>query len=372
MRISSPKPLLALLSAGALVVLGGCGSNGDVSTANPTDASGSSVSVAPSEALSDPAPAPTNDLSAADTTSHTDESASATTEPTEPTEHPVSTERIVALDETAALNLLTLGIEPTVVLTSLSSDLFLPIADELGLTIEPFLIAEPSMEFLAGLAPDRIVALGNPFVVGRLGEYQAIAPVTVVPVDGTWQEQVSALAADFDLADRADGLIADVEAAIDELADALASDDDAGASISVMTVRGDMTIAATGNSPAGSVLTTLGFTRPAPQAQSGTGLPFTPLTLETLGEHDADVVVLPSGSLFSTDVITSSPLFPTLGAVARDRVYEVAAEPWIVGGSAFAAWWIADDLGQMFLDHELPAAAADAAERWQEFTALRS
>lgn len=292
MRISSPKPLLALLSAGALVVLGGCGSNGDASTGNPTDASGSSASVAPSEALSDPAPAPTNDLSAADTTSHTDESASATTEPTEPTEHPVSTERIVALDETAALNLLTLGIEPTVVLTSLSSDLFVPIAD--------------------------------------------------------------------------------VEAAIDELADALASDDDAGASISVMTVRGDMTIAATGNSPAGSVLTTLGFTRPAPQAQSGTGLPFTPLTLETLGEHDADVVVLPSGSLFSTDVITSSPLFPTLGAVARDRVYEVAAEPWIVGGSAFAAWWIADDLGQMFLDHELPAAASDAAERWQEFTALTS
>ncbi len=362
MRTFTPKCLLGLFSVGTLV-LGACGSDDTAATALPS-------TVAATDATSAPSSPP---AASADVTTPPAATAAATTEPAPVTSGsvpaPVPAERIVALDETAALNLLTLGIEPTIVLTSLSSDMFVPIADALDLATEPFMIAEPSMEFLAGLEPDRIVALGNPFVTGRLGEYEAIAPVTVVPVDGTWEEQVTALAADFDVEDRARDVIAAVDTSIEELADAV-TDDDIGASISVVTARGDMTIAATGNSPAGDVLTAAGFTRPAPQAASGTGLPFTPLTLETLGDHDADVLMLPSGSLFATEAITSSPLYPRLGAVTSGRVYEVAAEPWVVGGSAFAAWWIASDLARVFLDGEVPAAPTDAALRWQEFIAL--
>jgi len=349
----------ALVVTSALVALGACG--GDDDAADATTA----------------APAPT---STAATTVPVTTAAPATTAPpaTEPpattaaptTTEPVTTERIVALDETAALNLLTLGIEPAIVLTSLSSDMFVPIAESLGLETAPFMIAEPSMEYVAGLSPDRIVALGNPFVTGRLADYQAIAPVTVVPVDGSWEDQVTGLAAEFGVEDRAAALIGAVDTTITDLAAELGASDDAGASISVLTVRGDMTIAATGNSPAGSVLDAVGFTRPAPQVASGTGLPFTPLTLETLGDHDADVLMLAAGSLFSTEVISESPLFPTLAAVASGRVHEVAAEPWIVGGSAFATWWIASDLRATFLDGGQPATADDAPARWQEFAAL--
>lgn len=283
---------------------------------------------------------------------------------------PATAERIVALDETAALSLLTLGIEPTIVLTTLSSEMFVPIAESLALETAPFSVAEPALEYLASLDADRIVAMGNPFVLGRLRDFEAIAPVTLIAVDGTWQDQLSKLADSFGVADRAVHLIGRVEEGLDELTAALAADGAAGSSVSVLTAQGDMVIATTGNSPSGSVLSALGFTRPAAQAEGSKGLPYVPLTLETLDAHDADALILPSGSLFSSAPITSSPLYPTLGAVKHGHVVEVAAEPWIVGGSAFATWWIAADLEAVFVADTTPATAADSAARWNQFTAL--
>ena len=104
-----------------------------------------------------------------------------------------SAEKIVVHDETAALNMLTIGVRPDITLTSLSSEVFVPIAEELGLETAEFTVAEPNIEFLAALEPDRIIALGNPFVVSRLEVYETIAPTTVIPVEGDWQTQVTVL-----------------------------------------------------------------------------------------------------------------------------------------------------------------------------------
>lgn len=281
---------------------------------------------------------------------------------------PAGGERIVALDESAALNLLTLGIEPAITLTSLSSDLFTPIAEALGLETADYSVAAPSMEYLATLQPDRIVALANPFVTSRLADYEAIAPTTVIPVDGAWPEQVGALGAELGREEAAAEIVATVEADLAAVAADLDAAGRAGTSVSVITARGEMVIAATGAGPAGQVLSALGLTRPAAQDAGGEGLPFVPVSLETLADHDADVLALATGSLFDPAPIRESALYPTLSAVTAGSAYEVVAEPWIVGGSAFAAWWVGRDVAQVLLDGAAPATPADAAARWGEFT----
>jgi iron complex transport system substrate-binding protein len=276
-------------------------------------------------------------------------------------------ETLVALDENAALNLLSLGIEPDLVLTSLESATFAVLADELGLETAEFVVAEPSFEYLATLEADRFVALANPFIVERAAEYEAIAPLVTAPLVATWQDQVGSFADAFALPETGASLIASVEGDIAATATEIAAADGGGQTVSLLSARVGTILAAAPESPSASVLAAVGLAQPAAQggADSG-GLPFIPLSGEQLADHDADHLLLGAGEVFDLTPLTSSPLYAALDAVGRGDVDEVVGEIWLVGGSAFAAWWMAEDL-RSIVAGEPAGTATDVVARWSSF-----
>ncbi|MEM7143371.1 MAG: ABC transporter substrate-binding protein, partial [Actinomycetota bacterium] len=275
---------------------------------------------------------------------------------------------IIALDEQAALHLLSLGITPTTVLTTLSSEVFAALNGQLGIDTVEFIIAEPSFELLASLSPDLLVGIANPFLVQRADEYEAIAPLAVAPLDGTWQEQLRAIAGDVDAAERADAVIAAIEdvqfGANEILGDAGAT----GTSVSVMTVRLGNVLAVTSGGATGRVLTDAGLARPDAQAVEGSpGIPFVPVAEENLGDHDADLVLVASGGAFDLQPLLDSPIYAQLDAVERGDTYEVVGDAWVLGGTALATYWVLTDLVRLLVDDRPPATLDDAAEQWADF-----
>ncbi len=343
---------MAIALTGALAI-GAAACGGDTSDG---DASGTATSP----------PSSVETATTTETSSTTSETADSIADAADDQVHD---ETVVALDESAALNLISLGIIPDMTLTTLSSELFVPIAESMGLATSDFSIVQPSFEYLVSLKPDRIVALENPFVTNRLDSYTSIAPVVLIPVEASWQAQVAELGSAFDRDDAALEVIARVETKIDEIRDHLNTSGQSDLTVSVMTARGEMAIAATADGPAGAVLEALEIGRPAAQMVQSSELPFVNVPLETMGDHDADIIILGTGAddLFNSEWIRSAAVFPSLSAVAEGAVYDVAAEPWIVGGSAFGAWWIASDIDAIVTDTTTPAPPAKALDRWNAF-----
>ncbi|MEM9518994.1 MAG: ABC transporter substrate-binding protein [Actinomycetota bacterium] len=278
---------------------------------------------------------------------------------------------IIALDETAAIGMLTLGITPDTVLTTLTSETFAAINADLGIATTDFVIAEPSFELLAGLTPDLIVGIGSPFVTQSVDEYEQIAPTTVIPIDVSWQEQLTVLADALDATERADAVIRAVDTYANETADAIADAGQAGTSVSLLTVRVGNVLAADGAGSTGSLLAAAGLTRPAPQQAAGPGgTPFLFISEETVVEHDADVILLAEAAVFDLQPLLDSPVYAQLGAVQSGDVHIVVGDAWMVGGTGFAAYWALSDMQTIFVDGAPVATLDDTPQRWAAFLDL--
>ncbi|MEM8708773.1 MAG: ABC transporter substrate-binding protein [Actinomycetota bacterium] len=278
---------------------------------------------------------------------------------------------IVALDETVAVAMLSLGIEPDHVLTTLSSETFAVLNKQLAIPTTDFVIAEPSFELLAGLRPELIVGIASPFVTQSIDEYERLAPTVVVPIDLSWQEQLRSLAADLDAGTRAEQVIR----AIDELqgatTDALADAGATGRSVSLLTVRVGNVLAADGTGSSGSLLTAVGLDRPATQREPGpNGVPFLFLSNEAVAEQNADVLLLAEATVFDLEPLLDSPVYAELPVVQAGAVHRVVGDAWMVGGTGFAAFWLLQDLEAIFVDDDPVGTLADTPARWRAFLEL--
>lgn len=284
---------------------------------------------------------------------------------------PADPERIVVLDEYAAMTLMSLGIEPTLVYGALSSEVGAAVLADAGVEVvpAPTMILEPNFEAIAADEPDLIVMIDTgATLTENYGEFSAIAPTLVLPYEQPWRDGLALAGEAFGRTDDAERIADVLSARIDDVGAALG---DPAPTISVLgSWPGEALFSLSAINPISQLLDEVGLARPAPEVGAvGTGAStsaaaFSP---ELLAEHDADLVAVLDGSYYDADAVTQLPTFATLGAAGDDHVAVVNGEMW-TGSFPFAIWWVLDDLDAIAAG-EAPATAADAATRWADFGA---
>ncbi len=273
---------------------------------------------------------------------------------------------VVALDDFAALHALTLGVEPDLVLEVFEYESTSAVFDDLGLQTQPY-GSELDLETVAGAAPDVILGVSIPTTASAESRLDAIAPTTVVDYAAGWDEQLASVAEALGREDRAEEIRQGLEDATADLAADLDAAGLAGSVTSVVADNGGF-FSPPAATAVGSVLAEVGLVRPPAQEAAGDpASPFVPFTAETLPDHDGDALFLLSGGPYITGALTGSPLWTGLRAVQAGAVHEVSGEVWL-SASAFSVDWVLDDLRAVLLDGAEPAAPAEAAARFAEFT----
>ncbi len=255
-------------------------------------------------------------------------------------EIPVSPQRVVALNITAADPALTLGVPVVGVRRDLP-----PTLEPLAADVEQRLSDEPDLESIAALRPDLILSAafeGELFEAIPIDTLSVIAPTIAYGFesDYAWRDYycffadaLGRVAESQDRLARLDERIAAVAAAVP---------DPAATSVSVIRVRdaGELAYFRTDTTFASSILDPIGFAAPpAPEE----------LSLENIGLVDADVLFVFAGEVASApqlDALLAQPIYQTLGAVQAGRAFPVGAH-WF-GFGVLAAEAILDDVERAF------------------------
>lgn len=274
------------------------------------------------------------------------------------TDVPVSPQRIVTTtDQNALLPLLELGVEPIASAGSLEEDgegIFRRTEgfDTSGIEfVGDFL--EPNLEAIANLEPDLIV--GYEFQEDIYDTLSEIAPTVLIQIFGRdLDEALLDFAALVGREDRAEELRADYVQRVDALLDALGERRD---ELSVSVIAPGESSGQFGRGDAGQALGTvmgdLNLPRPAPQRGEAIDETF---SLETLPEHDADVMLVIDFSEEEQDsnleALVESPLYKSLAAYEAGQTYVID------GTRTVGAAWVRmeaflDDLERILLDPNL-------------------
>ncbi len=289
-----------------------------------------------------------------------------------PVEIPVALERIVALDEYAALNLLALGIEPVEVWGSYESEIGGRLVEDAGLTLVPASIgAGISTEALVAARPDVIVATYGGGLAGTYEDLATVAPTIALPYSRPWREAITETARIFDRPEVGDALVAVLDAQVEEASVAGEADPP---SLSLLGSTYGELFATSNIAPLSGLLEELGYTRPRAQAEGVPDPTFdaaVPISEEVVSDHDADVVVVFSGTYYDADAVTSSPTFQDLPAVVDGRFVVVDGDMWF-GIFPFAVFWVLQDL-EAIQSGAVPDGIGtidDADARWADFQEL--
>ncbi|OLT09003.1 hypothetical protein BJF78_06615 [Pseudonocardia sp. CNS-139] len=279
-------------------------------------------------------------------------------------EVPVVPDRVVALDEYAALNLLTAGIEPVAVFGGLSSEVGAEVLAARGIDVTPAptMIVSPDLEAIAATRPDVVVLTSSGAALDRTyPELSRIAPTVVVPFEGPWRAPLELVGRAFDRDDSVGRTLAALDRRVADLA---ADPAEPVHSISVLGSFQNLLYSPAPPNPGSQVLAAAGFGRPQPElaAASGASASTVPVSPETLGGHDADVVVVLDGSIYDADAVAAVPTFGSLPAVRDGRTARANGEMWS-GGTALATWWLLDDLATLAGGGTALGTPADAAAR---------
>lgn len=274
------------------------------------------------------------------------------------TDVPVRPQRIVTTtDQNALLPLLELGVEPIASAGSLEEDgkgTFRRTEgfDTSGIKfVGDFL--EPNFEAIANLEPGLIV--GYEFQKEIYDALSRIAPTVLIRIfDRELDEALLDFAALVGREDRVEELRADYVRRVDALLDRLGDRRD-DLSVSVIT---------SGDSPGqfyradvgqalGTVMGDLNLPRPAPQRGEGD---FEPFSMETLPEHDADVVLVIDYSeeeqAPNFEALVESPLYKSLSAYEAGQTYVIDGTKTV--GAAWARMEaFLDELERILLDPDL-------------------
>lgn len=260
-------------------------------------------------------------------------------------EVPADAGAVVALDEYAALNLLTVGVRPAAVFGGLSSELGATVLREAGLTVtpSPTMITSPDLEAIAATRPD-VIVLTSPgsLLDTTYPQLSAIAPTLVLPFEGDWREPVRIAGAAFGAEDRAGSVVRLLEERLTQLRAATAR---RPLQLSVLGSFQEMLYSPAPANPGSRLVADAGITRPEPElaAAAGASASTIPVSAETLPAHHSDVVVVLDGSIYDADAVTGLPTFAALPAVRAGRTARAVGEMW-AGGTALATWWVLDDL----------------------------
>jgi iron complex transport system substrate-binding protein len=278
-----------------------------------------------------------------------------------PVRVPQTADRIWALDEYAALQLLVLGVAPIGVGELRRDDAARAILAGAGIP----LVKPSAPELVAAALPAVIVGTESPDNQALRPLLERIAPVVLPDFATTWEDQLGVLAAATGRSAEAVAVTARVKRAVDDLAARVAGTGLAGRRVSLLSGCGAGTFCAYDASTlAGTILTELGFSRPPAQVDADpddSGVTF--LSEEQLPAHGGDIVISYVGSVSAGASILGHPLLDTEGSRTADVDFGV----WYTS-TPLSAWWIVRDLESILLGDGATATTADAPRLWGELT----
>jgi iron complex transport system substrate-binding protein len=278
---------------------------------------------------------------------------------------PAEPERMLVLDEYAALELLAIGARPALVFATLRSQIARTILDQERIPVrdEPTFLAEPNLETVAAAAPDVIVISGAGPLSRMFDELNAVAPTVVVPYNRPWRDVLATTAAAFGREEAADAAVAHVDARVVALRERVAA---RPLSVSVLLGWDGGIFTPTGATPVAALLEEAGIGRPDvqrdPPAHGDPAL--SAVSPEGIAAHDAAVVAVFSGGYYDAATVRSAPTFASLA----DHSVDVDGDTWF-GSHPFAISWILDDLTALADGTGQVGTVADAAGRWTAFSA---
>ena len=139
-------------------------------------------------------------------------------------EVPASPQRILALDEYAGLSALALGVKPTVVYSTLRSDVAKSILREQGVEVldKPTFFANPAVEEIASVEPDEILMSNAGPLPSLFAQINAVAPTLVLPYSAPWRDVLEQAGAQLDRGSEATAMIGKLESGLEGVKSAAA------------------------------------------------------------------------------------------------------------------------------------------------------
>lgn len=279
---------------------------------------------------------------------------------------------IVALDEPAALNMLSIGITPDVVFDSWRTTVPRAILEAAGIEIATTSSFYPELEEVAAFEPDLIVGTAAEGFTESGPTYATIAPlIGALYNEADGGQIIEAYGEYFDRADDA----ARVSDALDTLAEeTAATQPDGGTSISVLMswAQDNMPLYMDAANSLHGTIDVAGFTRPPLQdevpAEGSAFGGWTVFSPEQLPAQDADVLAIAVAAQYNLEGITEMPLYPSLTAVTSERSLVVDGDLWS-GGAAFYTYWALRDLATIATGDDTPGTVDDGTDRWNDYLA---
>lgn len=261
---------------------------------------------------------------------------------------PYVPKRIVALELSFVDSLAALGLSPVGIADDNDPEILLPeVKQRIGSWTSLGLRAQPSLEQIAALKPDLIIADSERHSAVYEG-LAKIAPTLLLKSRGeTYQENLTAAVKIAAVVGRSDAMMKrlvkhkQVMAHYRNRLSRYANN--TSVQFAVASARGVWLHAP--SSYAAGVLKTLGFSSPMPAT---TKTPYLPASLEVLLGLNPDWLLMGSyGDRTVFDDWHESPLFSALSAVQQQHVKQVSPALWSLNRGIFAAEGIAADLTRM-------------------------
>jgi iron complex transport system substrate-binding protein len=347
------RPVVLLLGISVLAaLLAGCGSDDDDTEGAVTDA-----------AAAGPDADETTDEA-------TDEATDATDVPSQypvTIEHkfgetviPATPQRVVSLGYTEQDSIVLVGVEPIAVRYAFGpeDDVFFPWADAAAGDADPEILprAEINFEQIAALDPDLIMGVTAGLDETQYETLSAIAPTVVQPAEyvdfGTpWQVQTRIAGHVFGQADRAEEIIAEVEARFAAARDAHPELAGLSVALSGPSYEGEYPIHASSDTRT-RWFTDLGLAVPAELDAIAGDQFYGTLSREQAALLDTDILVWQAGSAEERTTIESDPVLAALAVVREGRAV-------FIEGSDYDALQFSSALSLPYLlDGFLPELAA--------------
>ncbi|MEM1332137.1 MAG: fasciclin domain-containing protein [Actinomycetota bacterium] len=273
---------------------------------------------------------------------------------------PVTSDGVLALDEYAAIALLTLGVTPETT-SQFYGDFYdageNAVIEASGTTYIP----PDNLEALAAAAPSLMVGIGHPNFEPFIDEHRAIAPTVYPMFQSRWDEQTRVFAEVTGTTERADAVIGAIEARTEEVRQIIADNGFEGAEVSLLqTFPGEFY--AYNESPlGGSILKDLGFTRPEFQLQEDE-FGFLLFSEEELpSQTQSDIVLWIS-------VAAEENLFENPLVDLGDRIGVAVNGLW-TSNHALGAWLMLEDVARAVTGQPAVQAGAEVAEQWDALLA---
>jgi iron complex transport system substrate-binding protein len=268
----------------------------------------------------------------------------------------VKPQQVVALHDNVILDpMLALGVKPIGVATY-ASERGLPFrvvsTDQVAGIEWVGDISQPNLEKILILKPDLILA--REFHAGIYKRLSEIAPTVIVPDSLiSFKDRFRFIAQVLGRNEEAERVLAQYQARIEEFKRAMGKRlEEIEVSVIEFNESGIMTYGPA--TTVGEVLKDVGLRRPPAQenlSELTENLQEKTLSLEVIGEHDADVLFLIQYPNVGAESYLNHPVWSQLSAVQNRRVYEVDPKIWSARGP-LGANKILDDLSHYLVEDE--------------------